>query len=183
MPAVKLEELAKFHSEFPAGVSLYTTTFGVGELEQPPVLGGGVLGGVADEDVPIHRRRVWPAPAPGIRRRVARAARAQDREARLLHQSGGGRGGMTARILDSQAKENLDYLDTIKQFLQVSPGSLVLLRGSLYWASHTHDCGRTPGGSSAARRRAMSSTCGALPNGQPSRPPRTPPRRDRKSVV
>ena len=27
VPAVKLEELAKFHSEFPAGVSLYTTTF------------------------------------------------------------------------------------------------------------------------------------------------------------
>jgi NitT/TauT family transport system substrate-binding protein len=32
-------------------------------------------------------------------------------------------------ILDEQAKQNLDYLDTIKQFLQVSPGSLVLLRG------------------------------------------------------
>jgi NitT/TauT family transport system substrate-binding protein len=32
-------------------------------------------------------------------------------------------------ILDKQAKQNLDYLDTIKQFLQVSPGSLVLLRG------------------------------------------------------
>jgi NitT/TauT family transport system substrate-binding protein len=32
-------------------------------------------------------------------------------------------------VLDKQAKENLDYLDTIKQFLQVSPGSLVLLRG------------------------------------------------------
>ena len=27
VPAVKLEELAKFHSEFPPGVSLYTTTF------------------------------------------------------------------------------------------------------------------------------------------------------------
>lgn len=27
VPAVKLEELAKFHSEFPAGTSLYTTTF------------------------------------------------------------------------------------------------------------------------------------------------------------
>ena len=27
VPAVKLDELAKFHSEFPAGVSLYTTTF------------------------------------------------------------------------------------------------------------------------------------------------------------
>ncbi len=32
-------------------------------------------------------------------------------------------------ILDKQAKANLDYLDTIKSFLQVSPGSLVLLRG------------------------------------------------------
>ena len=31
--------------------------------------------------------------------------------------------------LDAQAKQNLDYLDTIKSFLQVSPGSLVLLRG------------------------------------------------------
>ncbi len=32
-------------------------------------------------------------------------------------------------MLDAQAKENLDYLDTVKSFLQVSPGSLVLLRG------------------------------------------------------
>ncbi|HLA30027.1 MAG TPA: OmpA family protein, partial [Pseudomonas sp.] len=31
--------------------------------------------------------------------------------------------------LDKQAKANQDYLDTIKQFLQVSPGSIVLLRG------------------------------------------------------
>ncbi len=31
--------------------------------------------------------------------------------------------------LDKQAKDNQDYLDTIKQFLQVSPGSIVLLRG------------------------------------------------------
>jgi NitT/TauT family transport system substrate-binding protein len=31
--------------------------------------------------------------------------------------------------LDNAAKENLDYLDTIKRFLQVSPGSTVLLRG------------------------------------------------------
>jgi NitT/TauT family transport system substrate-binding protein len=31
--------------------------------------------------------------------------------------------------LDNNAKENLDYLDTIKRFLQVSPGSTVLLRG------------------------------------------------------
>ncbi|MCJ8168164.1 phosphate ABC transporter substrate-binding/OmpA family protein [Atopomonas sediminilitoris] len=31
--------------------------------------------------------------------------------------------------LDKQAQENLGYLDTIKQFLQVSPGSIVLLRG------------------------------------------------------
>jgi len=31
--------------------------------------------------------------------------------------------------LDSTAKENLEYLDTIKRFLQVSPGSTVLLRG------------------------------------------------------
>ncbi|MEO8603489.1 MAG: phosphate ABC transporter substrate-binding/OmpA family protein [bacterium] len=31
--------------------------------------------------------------------------------------------------LDKGAKENLDYLDTIKRFLQVSPGSTVLLRG------------------------------------------------------
>lgn len=32
-------------------------------------------------------------------------------------------------VLDNNAKENLDYLDTIKRFLQVSPGSTVLLRG------------------------------------------------------
>ncbi len=32
-------------------------------------------------------------------------------------------------LLDDQAKENLGYLDTIKGFLQVSPGSVVLLRG------------------------------------------------------
>jgi NitT/TauT family transport system substrate-binding protein len=31
--------------------------------------------------------------------------------------------------LDAAAKENLEYLDTIKRFLQVSPGSTVLLRG------------------------------------------------------
>jgi NitT/TauT family transport system substrate-binding protein len=31
--------------------------------------------------------------------------------------------------LDKEAKQNLDYLDTIKRFLQVSPGSTVLLRG------------------------------------------------------
>lgn len=31
--------------------------------------------------------------------------------------------------LDGEAKQNQDYLDTIKSFLQVSPGSLVLLRG------------------------------------------------------
>lgn len=31
--------------------------------------------------------------------------------------------------LDRQAAQNLDYLATIKQFLQVSPGSVVLLRG------------------------------------------------------
>jgi len=32
-------------------------------------------------------------------------------------------------VLDKDAKQNLDYLDTIKRFLQVSPGSTVLLRG------------------------------------------------------
>jgi NitT/TauT family transport system substrate-binding protein len=32
-------------------------------------------------------------------------------------------------LLDAQATENLDYLDTVKSFLQVSPGSMVLLRG------------------------------------------------------
>ncbi len=31
--------------------------------------------------------------------------------------------------LDADAKENLDYLDTVQRFLQVSPGSIVLLRG------------------------------------------------------
>jgi len=31
--------------------------------------------------------------------------------------------------LDSSAKENVEYIDTIKRFLQVSPGSTVLLRG------------------------------------------------------
>ena len=31
--------------------------------------------------------------------------------------------------LDTDAKQNLEYLDTIKRFLQVSPGSTVLLRG------------------------------------------------------
>jgi NitT/TauT family transport system substrate-binding protein len=32
-------------------------------------------------------------------------------------------------ILDKKAAQNLEYLDTIKRFLQVSPGSTVLLRG------------------------------------------------------
>ncbi|HKU16909.1 MAG TPA: phosphate ABC transporter substrate-binding/OmpA family protein [Steroidobacteraceae bacterium] len=32
-------------------------------------------------------------------------------------------------VLDKDAKQNLDYLDTIKRFLQVSPGSIVVLRG------------------------------------------------------
>jgi NitT/TauT family transport system substrate-binding protein len=32
-------------------------------------------------------------------------------------------------LLDDGARENLDYLDTIRGFLQVSPGSMVLLRG------------------------------------------------------
>jgi NitT/TauT family transport system substrate-binding protein len=32
-------------------------------------------------------------------------------------------------ILDKKAPQNLEYLDTIKRFLQVSPGSTVLLRG------------------------------------------------------
>jgi len=32
-------------------------------------------------------------------------------------------------MLDDTAKQNLDYLDSIKTFLQVSPGSMVLLRG------------------------------------------------------
>jgi len=32
-------------------------------------------------------------------------------------------------MLDAQAQANLDYLDTVKSFLQVSPGSMVLLRG------------------------------------------------------
>ena len=32
-------------------------------------------------------------------------------------------------ILDKEATENAGYLDTIKNFLQVSPGSIVLLRG------------------------------------------------------
>jgi NitT/TauT family transport system substrate-binding protein len=32
-------------------------------------------------------------------------------------------------VLDRKAKENLEYLDTVKQFLQVSPGSVVVLRG------------------------------------------------------
>jgi NitT/TauT family transport system substrate-binding protein len=31
--------------------------------------------------------------------------------------------------LDRKAKENLEYLDAVKQFLQVSPGSVVVLRG------------------------------------------------------
>lgn len=31
--------------------------------------------------------------------------------------------------LDQAAQENLEYLDTVKRFLQVSPGSMVLLRG------------------------------------------------------
>ena len=31
--------------------------------------------------------------------------------------------------LDREAKQNLDYLDSIKGFLQVSPGSIVVLRG------------------------------------------------------
>ncbi|HSN91964.1 MAG TPA: phosphate ABC transporter substrate-binding/OmpA family protein [Anaeromyxobacteraceae bacterium] len=32
-------------------------------------------------------------------------------------------------VLDRKAKENAQYLDTVKQFLQVSPGSVVVLRG------------------------------------------------------
>jgi NitT/TauT family transport system substrate-binding protein len=32
-------------------------------------------------------------------------------------------------LLDDKARQNLDYLDTIRGFLQVSPGSMVLLRG------------------------------------------------------
>jgi len=32
-------------------------------------------------------------------------------------------------VLDRKAEQNLEYLDTIKRFLQVSPGSIVLLRG------------------------------------------------------
>ena len=32
-------------------------------------------------------------------------------------------------VLDKDAKANQDYLDTIRKFLQVSPGSIVLLRG------------------------------------------------------
>jgi NitT/TauT family transport system substrate-binding protein len=32
-------------------------------------------------------------------------------------------------VLDDTAKENQDFLDSIKKFLQVSPGSMVLLRG------------------------------------------------------
>ena len=32
-------------------------------------------------------------------------------------------------VLDDSAKENQDFLDSIKRFLQVSPGSMVLLRG------------------------------------------------------
>jgi NitT/TauT family transport system substrate-binding protein len=32
-------------------------------------------------------------------------------------------------VLDDSAKENQDFLDSIKKFLQVSPGSMVLLRG------------------------------------------------------
>jgi len=40
-------------------------------------------------------------------------------------------------VLDRKAKENLEYLDTVKQFLQVSPGSVVVLRGHV-------DGGRIP---------------------------------------
>jgi NitT/TauT family transport system substrate-binding protein len=32
-------------------------------------------------------------------------------------------------VLDKKAKENLAYLDTVREFLQVSPGSVVVLRG------------------------------------------------------
>jgi NitT/TauT family transport system substrate-binding protein len=32
-------------------------------------------------------------------------------------------------VLDRSAKQNLDYLETIRQFLQVSPGSVIVLRG------------------------------------------------------
>jgi NitT/TauT family transport system substrate-binding protein len=32
-------------------------------------------------------------------------------------------------VLDSKATQNIEYLETIKRFLQVSPGSMVLLRG------------------------------------------------------
>jgi NitT/TauT family transport system substrate-binding protein len=55
--------------------------------------------------------------------------------------------------LDGSAKENLDYLDTIKGFLQVSPGSIVLLRG------HVDDARveefRQQGGEALVRQMAL----------------------------
>jgi len=55
--------------------------------------------------------------------------------------------------LDDNAKENLDYLDTIKGFLQVSPGSIVLLRG------HVDDAKveefRQQGGEALVRQMAL----------------------------
>ena len=40
-----------------------------------------------------------------------------------------GKSSVMSNPLDSNAKENTDYLDNIKRFLQVSPGSTVVLRG------------------------------------------------------
>ncbi len=55
--------------------------------------------------------------------------------------------------LDNNAKENADYLDTIKGFLQVSPGSIVLLRG------HVDDARveefRQQGGEALVRQMAL----------------------------
>ena len=55
--------------------------------------------------------------------------------------------------LDNSAKENADYLDTIKGFLQVSPGSIVLLRG------HVDDARveefRQQGGEALVRQMAL----------------------------
>jgi NitT/TauT family transport system substrate-binding protein len=56
-------------------------------------------------------------------------------------------------VLDKRAPENLEYLDLVKQFLQVSPGSVVVLRGHV-------DNGRVPefrkqGGEELVRQMAL----------------------------
>lgn len=55
--------------------------------------------------------------------------------------------------LDAESKQNLDYLDQIKSFLQVSPGSMILLRGHVDNARI--DEFRRDGGDELVRKMAL----------------------------